>query len=216
MPANLVFPSTKISSEATARNLEIKRANFVKVLTDKYLSLLFLVKHNINLNGVFQYLRCDNLELNKYHLHLTATDISYVTKKVGVSYLKELGFTIKELGQFISNADGWFVRYDTMRDVNYLDVYLEDPDGLGKWCDFTTVARPVPQVGIREGNNGIPADTMARLARNWAAGLGRVDTPDRVVIHNPPAIFVEPATPLNREIDDILNEDLPNNYEPRF
>lgn len=185
MPTNLVFPSTAIAAKSALQNLEIKRNNFIKVFTDSILNLIFLADSGVKVADAYAFIRpVRNGEPQYHYLRLSIINIEHIYKKVNIKNLAELGFNFKELGQFIANADGWYVRYDRGRDGFYLNIYTIDPDGYGKWRDLTLQIKDQPIGPVRRQQD----------------------------------IFyqaLEPPQPrVIEEIDRILDEDLPMNYDP--
>lgn len=215
MPINLVFPSTTIAAKSAIQNLEIKRNNFIKVFTDSLLNLIFLADSGVKVTDVYPFIRFvrnDAGEPQYYYLRLSLINIEHIYRKVNIKYLSELGFNFKELGQFIANADGWYVRYDRGRDGNYLNIYTIDPDGYGKWRDLTPQVDAQPQAPARGFDYAAHLRGQVANLNNLNARWADPINPGAAnvfyhAIDPPPAEQVE-------EIDRILAEDLPMDHDP--
>lgn len=214
MPINIVFPSTTIAAKSAIQNLEIKRNNFIKVFTDSLLNLIFLADSGVKVIDVYPFIRFvrnDAGEPQYYYLRISLINLEPLYRKVNIKYLTELGFNFKELGQFIANADGWYVRYDRGRDGNYLNIYTIDPDGYGKWRDLTPQVEAQPQAPARG------FDYAANL-RNQVANLGARWTEPIDPARRQQDIFYQaidpPQPPIIEDIDRITDEYFPMNHDP--
>ena len=217
MPTNLVFPSTSIVAKTALQNLEIKRVNFIKVFTDSLLNLIFLADSGVKVADAYPFIKFvlnDAGEPQYYYLRISLVNLEPLYKKVNIKYLVELGFNFKELGQFIANADGWYVRYERGRDGNYLNIYTVDLDGYGKWRELTLqVAEPARRVVNPFNYEEHLRAQVANLGARWTEPLND-QARAGALRYDPNLIFEAPPPEQVEEIDRILNEDLPMNHDP--